>query len=51
MLQGQRCVGGGTLGIVIHGEVHRDVWISEMLHTDEIPREPTMDNVIPPQLM
>lgn len=42
-------VSGGTLRIVVHGKAHGDVWISEMLQTDEIPREPTMDNVIPPQ--
>lgn len=39
----------GTLRIVLHGKARGDVWISEMLQTDEIPREPTMDNVILPQ--
>lgn len=42
-------VSARTLGIVLHGKALRDVWISEMLQTDEIPREPWMDNVIPPQ--
>lgn len=40
-------VSAGTFGIF--GKTQRDVWISEMLHTDEIPREPTMDNGISPQ--
>lgn len=42
-----QCQGG--LWVSLLGKAQRDVWISEMLQTDEIPREPTMDNVIPPQ--
>lgn len=34
-------VSGGTFRTVVHGKVQRDVWISEMLQTEEIPREPT----------
>lgn len=52
--EGQRmyrdtAVSGRTLGIALHGEAQGDVWISEMLQTDEIPREPAMDNVNPQQ--
>lgn len=39
---------GGSFRSVLHGKAQEDVWISEMLQTDEIPREPTADNVIPP---
>ena len=44
-VQGHWGVHGDTRGCCTC-RAHGDVWISETLHADEIPREPRMDNVI-----